>query len=523
MKLEIPKSPTFQTDYIPSGASLVGTAALVQALQVDAPVRQPCCVVAQRFGKERTKQIVQWTVFDSRYALSDDLEEHLLFALKHENIDLLVLKRILLAIAPKTIEEIVSKSPTGPVSRRLWFLFEFLTGNTLSLSDVEGRPAAVDVLDSEKYFTVPGELSRRHRVRNNLLGGIGFCPIIRRTKLLTEMSALDLSSRAKQLVKHTSPQLVARAASFLLLADSQASFAIEGERLPVNEEERWLRAVQQVGKHPVTFEELDRLHEILIKDRRFVGQGFRKDGVFLGTHTYDGRPIPEFIGARPDDLQNLMSALLQTNERMTQSQIDPVAQAAATAFGFIYIHPYSDGNGRLHRCLIHHVLNERKFSPDGMIFPVSSVIEKRIVEYREVLRGHSSKLMPYIEWHPTDSGNVDVVNDTADLYRYFDCTEAAEFLYSCVKETVEHDVPDELRYLAQHDEAIAEITSRVEMPNQLARSFILFMRQNNWTLPKKRREREFAKLTDEEVDELTQIVREAFAVNEETDESAQFR
>jgi hypothetical protein len=75
-----------------------------------------------------------------------------------------------------------------------------------------------------------------------------------------------------------------------------------------------------------------------------------------------------------------------------------VLQAAATAFGFVYVHPFQDGNGRLHRCLIHDVLAERKFTPPGMVFPVSSVMLDRIDDYRATLQGHSSPLMPFIEW-----------------------------------------------------------------------------------------------------------------------------
>ena len=36
--------------------------------------------------------------------------------------------------------------------------------------------------------------------------------------------------------------------------------------------------------------------------------------------------------------------------------------------------------------------------------------------------------MPYMAWRPTPERNVEVLNQTADLYRYFDCTEEAEFL-----------------------------------------------------------------------------------------------
>jgi len=179
--------------------------------------------------------------------------------------------------------------------------------------------------------------------------------------------------------------------------------------------------------------------------------------------------------------------------------VDPVLQAACIAFGFVYIHPLADGNGRLHRCLIHHVLAERKFTPKGMVFPVSSVMLDRIDDYRTTLQSHSGPLMPFIDWRALPSGNVEVTNDTADLYRYFDCTEAAEFLYECVHRTIENDLPREIDYLKRHDAAMTAIMNAIEMPDRLVENLILFVRQNKGVLPKKRREKEFGKLTDDEV------------------------
>ncbi len=119
--------------------------------------------------------------------------------------------------------------------------------------------------------------------------------------------------------------------------------------------------------------------------------------------------------------------------------------------------------------------------------------------------------MDCIEWRPTEDGNVEVGNDTADLYRYFDCTEAAEFLCDCVRETVERDLPGEIEYLRRHDQAMAGIREMIDMPDRLARNLILFIRQNNGNLPNKRRQKEFAELTDSEVQRLEAEVNEAFA------------
>jgi len=245
MKLTLKKIPFFQDKHMPQEASLVGISALVQALNVEAPVRHPACILGHR-GNQAVKETEEWRQFDNKYTVEQTVEAHLTFAMRHESIDLLVLKRIFLLLPKRTVADYIRSAPTGPITRRVWFLYEFLTGRTLPLSNC-GKVTVVDLLDKELYFTCDGVVSTRHKVRNNLLGTHQFCPIIRRTERLEEFTLHDLSTKAKTLVSRVSTQLVARASSFLLLADSQASFAIEGERLARNKAERWLRASQKAS------------------------------------------------------------------------------------------------------------------------------------------------------------------------------------------------------------------------------------------------------------------------------------
>lgn len=508
MKVDLAPISVFQEKTVPNGTRLAGWAALVHALAIPGPVRRPSCVSEQHVrGSHREEGA--WTIFDKRYWPGDDFADHLSFALRHEDIDLLILKRVFEAVPQSEVEAMVRAAPTGIPARRAWYLYEIQIGRTL---DIEDAPSvtAIDVLDPKAYFTGKPRLSKRHRVRDNLLGTGRFCPVIRRTRALTEFLNLDLAAKARETVGRTGAHLVARAASFMLLADSRASFEIEGERPPRNRLERWGRAVLQAGKNRLTLDEILRLERVLIEDTRFVRAGLRPDGVFLGERDHHGDPLPEFIGARPGDLDTLMGGLLEANERMRDDGIDPVLKAAATAFGFVYVHPFQDGNGRMHRCLIHHVLAERKFTPPGMVFPVSSVMLDRIDDYRATLQAHSGPLMPFIEWRPTPERNVEVLNETADLYRYFDCTDAAEFLYACVARTVEHDLPREIDYLRRHDEATRRIMDTVEMPDRVAQNLVMFIRQNKGTLPGKRREFEFKQLRQEEVTLIEGIVNEAF-------------
>ena len=504
----------FQNEPLPEGAGLAGWAALVDFFGVRAPVRQLSCVSGKHVrGNRRTEG--SWEIFDKRYRPEPTLLGHLTFALRHESMDLLILKRALEAAPQSALTGIVQAAPTGAIARRIWFFYETLTGKRLDLEDAP-PVTAVDALDPAQYitwfrgFSYRGEMSARHRVRDNLLGTSAFCPVIRRTPKLEAFIASDMPALAREIIGRTGAQIIARAASFMLLADSRASFEIEGERPAASRLERWGKAVLEAGKRPLNQTEIYRLHAILIGDDRFTAIGYRKDGVFLGERDHNGEPLPEFIGARHQDLPDLMLGLNQCNNRLRTSDVDPVLQAAIIAFGFVYIHPMADGNGRLHRCLIHHVLAERKFTPPGMVFPVSAVMLERIDDYRRTLQAHSAPLMDAIDWRALPNGNVDVTNDTGDLYRFFDCTAEAEFLCKCVTKTVEEDLPKEIEYLKAHDAAMRAIMNAIEMPDLLAASLITFIRQNEGKLGRRRRDREFAKLTDDEVALAEGIVNAAF-------------
>ncbi|NMG16654.1 Fido domain-containing protein [Aromatoleum bremense] len=487
-----------------------GYAALMRGLKLEAPLTERCAV-ASGHVKGSVRLEGELRVYDQRYRPADDIAGHLLFALKHETLDLLVLKRVLQRLGAEAVTHIIGANASRQQARRLWFLYEWLTGEKLPLSDAPASQRYIPLLDPSRYFTAAVAPSPRHKIGNNLPGVPAFCPIVRKTPVLEAFVRSQLADRVQQVMGRTAQDVWRRAASFLLLADSRASFAIEGERPPRSRLERWANVVRRAGAQPLSLDEILHMHDELIHDHRFVAKGLRTQGVFLGERDRDGEPIPEFIGARAADLPDLMAALLDSHRIMTERDVDPVIHAALIAFGFVFIHPFEDGNGRVHRALIHHILAERSFAPAGLVFPVSAVMLERIDGYRNALRQHSGPLMPFIEWQPNARRNVDVLNDTADLYRFGDYTALAEYLYACVEHTITQLLPDEVRYLQCHDRALAAIAQRIDMPENLARDLIMFITQNDMKLPARRRKKEFAALTDAEVQAIEADVAQAFA------------
>lgn len=483
-----------------------GYSALIDACSLNVPLPRLMCAVGEH---HRTYTENGWRITTPRHAPGPALESHLTFALKYEGLDLAILKRLFAATGPEPIEAIVRGKPTGTYARRVWFLYEWLTGKALDLPDARtGRYAPV--LDPDLQWGIEGETVSRYRLKNNLPGSPEFCPLVFRTEALDRFMAMDLPQHAKDIVAGVPRDLLARTAAFLLLKDSKSSYAIEGEHPPQDRIQRWGRAIGEAGRQPLDEDELLRLQRIVIGDDRFVKLGFRDEGGFVGEHDRDtGMPLPDHISARAEDLPALIAGMIAFDRGPGQT-MDAVIAAAILAFGFVYVHPFEDGNGRLHRYLIHHVLAERGYNPPGLVFPVSAAILDQIDSYRQTLESYSERLLPHIRWEPTDKSNVRVLNDPHDFYRFFDATPHAEFLYECVLQTIERDLPHETDFLLRCDEFRRRIEAMIDMPERTIDLLFRFLKQNDGSLSKRAREREFAALTVDEAEQMETIYAEVF-------------
>lgn len=493
---------------LPEPAIPAGYAALIDRFDLALPVPRQLTAIADRHHPPSSPS---WQVLTPRHRPSDTLEGHLVFALKWEGVNLGVLAALFNAVEPNAVAEFVRATPTGAFARRTWFLYEWLAGRELDVPD-PGKVRVVPVVDPEQQVALQkGAPSPRHKVVDNLPGVRSFCPMVWWTPALKAAVAKGLDKRAREIIGRTHRDLIARAAAFLLLSDSKSSFAIEGERPSSARAARWAEAIGQAGLRPVSLAELERLQRIVIGDARFVRLGLRDEGGFVGTHDRQTKePVPDHVSARPQDLQSLVGGIIEYSERAIRGGVDPVIAAAVIAFGFVYVHPFTDGNGRLHRWLVHHALATAGYNPAGVVFPISAAILRRLADYGVVLESYSAPLLPFIDWRATADGNVEVMNDTANYYRYFDATAHAEFLYACVEQTVEHDLPDEVRFLEAFDRFAAGVKEIVEMPDRQIERLRGFLEQGKGRLSNRAREREFGALTDAEAAQIESLHAELF-------------
>lgn len=469
----------------------------------------------------RKTRIADGSVLE-QYPLSyapKDVFGHLRFAMRYEPIDLNVLSALFAKIDRNGLEAWIKSEPVGRYPRRAWYLYELLTRVTLDVPEVPPTDNVL-LLDPDLHITATGVRVRRQRIIDNLLGNRDYCPMIRRTDRLNAAMQQQLAEEAKSIVEGVDQALLARAVHYLFTKETKSSFAIEGE---VPSTDRTLRFVAALGRadhfdtgDKQAFVELQNA----IVDPRYAQKDWRTQQNYVGQTASNYTQIVHFICPKPEDVASLMDGWMRTVARIEDGAVDPICAATITGFGFVFIHPFEDGNGRIHRFLIHHSLAKLKFAPQGVLFPVSAAMLRDPKAYDAALNAFSAKIMPKIEYDMDEQQQVAVLNKTDRVYRYYDATAQAEYLYEAVAETIRKDLREEIEFLEVFDKAMIAAQKIVDMPNARASLLVRLILQNHGTLSAKKR-RQFAELSDEEVTKIEEAIRATNAAAEPKEDLAE--
>ena len=311
----------------------------------------------------------------------------------------------------------------------------------------------VDLLDSKLYFICKGVKSPRHSINDNLLGNYEYCPLLRRTVTLEKFINDRLDIEAKNILDKYDEALISRACNYLYTKETMSSFEIEREKPNKGRIVRFINLLQQSAR--IDYLSKNKLIELQnsIVDPRFSDTDYRHSQNYVGENIKIDFPRIHYISPKPNDVPALMQGLIDSLARMEESQLNPVIIAASIAFGFVFIHPFEDGNGRIHRFLIHQILSKTGFSPKDIIIPVSAIMLQKIHEYDTMLETFSKPLLSILtDYNLSDDGVMTVNQDSKLYYQYIDFTEIVEYLFKCIQEAIHEHMEQEILFLLHYDQ-----------------------------------------------------------------------
>ena len=499
-------------DHEPESCGPAGYARLIQRHGLRAIPNWHASIVASTAARRESiasdGSVVE--TYGSAYWPGDSDCDHLEFALKYDGTNLGLLAELFRVIHADELTQFIAAAPFGKYRRRLWYLFEWLTGRQLPIDDMTSGNY-VDLVPPEEYFTAtPRRLAARQRINNNLLGDRSFSPVVRRTAALTAFAAADLGGRCASLIAEHPPEVLRRALSYLYTKETKSSFAIEREEPTPDRTTRFVDLLARA--HHESWCEKKKLVPLqqAIVDPRFRETDYRSQQNYVGESVVFGQERVHYVCPKPDQVAELMTGLIAADARLRQAEIHPVMHAAIIGYGFVYIHPFEDGNGRIHRFLIHNILATRGFTPPGIMVPVSAAMLRDQRDYDASLEVFSRPLLDIVDYRLDAEGQMTVLGDWSVWYHFPDLTLQAEALFRFVEQTIERDLPEELAFLRGYDRAKSLIQDVVDLPDRKLDLFIRLCKQNGDRLSQAKRDAHFAMLTDEELARLERAVRDGF-------------
>lgn len=482
----------------------IGYAHLIDALKLNVlPLARPAFAsssVNRRIDSETR------ILFPGGVTLENSLVGHLEFALRHEGVNLEVIDAVFEHLAPDNLIARLRATPTGEHIRRACFLWEWLTGKELN-AGVTAKGGYVDLFPEDVYYTAT-QVTRapNFRVRNNALGTPDFCPTVRRAAIPHAPYFPELLQEAQRTLDAVNdPDLYSRALAYLYLSETRGSYAIESETPSSDKQERFVQLLKRAGEPgEVTEEWLVKLQNVIVRDSYSKEVSYRTKQNWLE----EGSGRISFIPAPIEDLARVMrgwEAFVNDDGRCS----DVLVKAACTAFGFVYLHPFLDGNGRLHRFLIQHVLARSALMRPETVIPVSAVIEQNIPVYHSVLTAFSRPVTRLWNYRRGDSNDPFILRAPGSRsYRFFEADREVAFLHAMVKQAVQEEIPRELAWLQGYDLAFSKLNNELDLPQKDLSALIRMIQSNQGTLSDHRR-KQYDYLPEKVLNRVEEVVREA--------------
>lgn len=200
-----------------------------------------------------------------------------------------------------------------------------------------------------------------------------------RVSLMSNMNAkphLRKNNRIKSI--HSSLKIEANSLSLDQVRDVINGKLVFGEQKEIQEVKNAYAAYEKMSEiEPYSIESLKRFHGIMTKYIVEDAGDFRygEEGVFNGEQCIFMAPPAKYVSQLMEDLFDWM--------RQMHGEIHPLIMGAVFHYEFVFIHPFSDGNGRMAR--LWHTAILSSWNPILEYIPLESQIEKFQEEYYEAI------------------------------------------------------------------------------------------------------------------------------------------
>ncbi len=398
---------------------------------------------------------------------TNDVLTHVDFAVRNEGINLQILAEVLPQISQQEMTDYVRIKPNGTAVRKIGCLWELFCGKTIEHVRISGK--YITLFDPERYVTVDQGLRiPEWKLIFNGLGTAQWCATVERTPLIDEWLKKDILGQTVEWFKRIGQVNSERALGWAYLNETKGSFELEREKVSGGKAERFAKLLRRAHEpHQVSEDFLCSLQNEVVNNDFVRAMSYRTEQNWL-SNGGKGAYSVTYVPPSPSALDSLMPHWESAANTLSE-HTDPIVAAAVISFGFVYLHPFMDGNGRLSRFLIHQQICSSGKLGKGQLLPISVAMKKNEQRYLSVLMAFSKPARK--AWNVVYTGGTPEYDCRFDgqesMYRYWDATEQTEFLFDMASKALNEHLTEEVDFLERFDRLDASVDDAFDIPQSL--------------------------------------------------------
>ena len=239
---------------------------------------------------------------------------------------------------------------------------------------------------------------------------------------------------------HSSLKIEANSLSLGQVRDVINGRTVLGEQKEIQEVKNAYAAYERLSEiNPYSIHDLKEFHSIMTKYVVEESGDFRRgeEGVFNGDQCILMAPPAQFVPQLMDDLFRWM--------KKAQNSVHPLILSSVFHYEFVFIHPLSDGNGRMAR--LWHTAILSKWKPIFEYIPIESQIEKFQDEYYDAIAkchvdGASTIFIEFM------LSQIDKILEEVSVQIREDNEQISEYIKRLL-EIMEYDIPYTSKFLME--------------------------------------------------------------------------
>ena len=292
------------------------------------------------------------------------------------------------------------------------------------------------------------------------------------------------------------------------LSETNGSYAIERESPSVSKAEAFATLLARAHLREILNEEyLVSLQNLAVSNPIDKAVQFRVQQNWLRNGLTGALGVTYFPPPK-DHLMSIMEGVIELANN-DDPIIDPLVRGALSSFGFVFAHPFMDGNGRLSRFLFHKVVCSSGKLPDGLVLPISIAMKRNEAQYLVALESFSKPARAQWKVLYVDDQSVDAqFNGDIDIYRYWDATHCVTFGLQMAQQALDRDLKQESDFLQRFDIVYKAVNESIDMNNNDLVVVVRYCLQNDGLLSNNRRKQLISKGHSVElIDKIQDIIR----------------